>query len=152
MLLERLLEHGELEAMVQLALPEAQLHFGSLAWTGDEVGHRLRAEGYAGHLKELLQAWPAQVVIVGYGMNEVFAGAAGLPLFRSQLGSYLDQLRRLHPGATLVLLAPTAVEKSSHTEIDVAARNAESGSGGQSVGAFCSGSGASEKWRALLWG
>ena len=111
--------------MVQLALPEAQLHFGSLAWTGDEVGHRLRAEGYAGHLKELLQAWPAQVVIVGYGMNEVFAGAAGLPLFRSQLGSYLDQLRRLHPGATLVLLAPTAVEKSSHTETDVAARNAD---------------------------
>ena len=46
-MIERLLEHGEMEALVQLALPGKDLHFRSLAWTGDEVGHRLRAEGYA---------------------------------------------------------------------------------------------------------
>ena len=57
-LVERLLEQGELEARVQLAHPEKNLHFRSLAWTGDEVANRLRAEGYAAHMKELLAAWP----------------------------------------------------------------------------------------------
>jgi putative membrane-bound dehydrogenase-like protein len=125
-MVERLLEHGELEAMVQLAQPGKNLHFRSLAWTGDEVGIRLRAEGYAAHMKELLAAWPAKVVVVGYGMNEAFGGAAGLPVFRKQLAGYLDQLARLHSGAKLVVLSPTAVEKSTlERQPDVAARNAD---------------------------
>ena len=125
-MVERLLEHGELEALVQLAQPGKNLHFRSLAWTGDEVGNRLRAEGYATHMKELLAAWPAKVVVVGYGMNEAFAGAAGLPAFRTQLAGYFDQLARLHPGAKLVVLSPTAVEKSTlERQPDVAARNAD---------------------------
>ncbi len=125
-MVERLLEHGELEAMVQLALPGTNLRFRSFAWTGDEVGNRLRAEGYAGHMKELLVAWPAKVVVVGYGMNEAFGGTAGLPAFRTQLGGYLDQIARLHPGAKLVVLSPTAVEDSAlERQPDVAARNAE---------------------------
>ena len=80
-LVERLGEHGELEALVQLAEVGKQLHFRSLAWTGDEVGHRLRPEGYEEHLRALLQKWPAQCVVLGYGMNESFAGAAGLADF-----------------------------------------------------------------------
>ena len=109
-LVERLLEHGEMEARVHLALPEKDLHFRSLAWTGDEVSHRLRAEGYAAHMKELLAAWPAQVVVLGYGLNESFAGAAGLPDFRTALTGHLDQLARLHPGARFVLLSPIATD------------------------------------------
>lgn len=125
-MVERLLEHGELEAMVQLAQPGKNLHFRSLAWTGDEVGNRLRAEGYAAHMKELLATWPAKIVVVGYGMNEAFGGAAWLPAFRTQLAGYLDQLVRLHPGAKLVVLSPTAVEKSTlERQPDVAARNAD---------------------------
>ena len=76
-LVERLLEHGGCEALVQLATPGG-VRFRSLAWTGDEVGHRLRPEGYVDHLRSLLEAWPAQVVVVGFGMNESFAGAAGV--------------------------------------------------------------------------
>ncbi len=109
-LMERLAEHGELEAWVQLAHPQQHLHFRSLAWTGDEIGHQLRAEGYADYMKGLLAEWPAQVVLMGFGMNESFAGAAGLADFRAQLATYLEQLSRRHPQATLVLLAPTAVE------------------------------------------
>lgn len=124
-MVERLLEQGEMEGLMQLALPEKKLRFRSLAWTGDEVGNRLRAEGYAGHLKDLIKAWPAQVVVVGYGMNEAFAGPAGLPAFRQQLADYLGQLQRLHPGAKLVLLAPTAVDRSPQPGApDAAARNA----------------------------
>jgi len=110
-LVERLGEHGELEALIHLAHPEKQLRFRSLAWTGDEVGYRLRAEGYAEHLKSLLALWPAQVVVVGYGMNESFAGAAGVPQFRAELTAHLNQLSRLHPSAKFVLLTPTAVEE-----------------------------------------
>ena len=123
-MVERLCENGELEAMVQLALPAMKLHFRSLAWTGDEVGYRLRPEGYEAYMKELLAHWPAKIVVVGFGMNESFAGAAGLGDFRKQLGTYLDQLARLHPGATMVLLSPTAVEAGGQVP-DVAKHNAD---------------------------
>jgi len=82
-MIERLLEHGELQALVHLTNPSKKLQFRSLAWTGDEVGHRLRAEGYADHLKSLIVLWPAQVVVVGYGLNVAFAGTTGLPEFRA---------------------------------------------------------------------
>ena len=110
-MIERLCEQGELEALVQLADPDKKLRFRSFAWTGDEVGYRLRPEGYEAHMKALLAEWSAKVVIAGFGMNEAFGGAAGLADFRTQLGGYLDQIVRLHPGAKLVLLSPTALEQ-----------------------------------------
>ncbi len=109
-MVERLLENGELEARVHLAQPGKNLHFRSLAWTGDEISNRLRAEGYAAHMKDLLQAWPAKVVVLGYGMNESFAGPTGVPAFRASLDGYLNQLARLHPGAKFVLLSPISNE------------------------------------------
>lgn len=121
-LVERLLEQGELQALVHLADPSRTVHVRSFAWTGDEVGHRLRAEGYADHLKWLIQLWPARVVVLGYGMNESFGGTNGLPEFRSQLEVLLGQLSRVHPGAQFVLLSPTAVE-AGHPGPDHAQRN-----------------------------
>ena len=121
-MIERLAEHGELEALIQLVHSDKKLHFRSFAWTGDEVGYRLRPEGYEAYMKALLKEWPAKVVIVGFGMNEAFAGPAGLADFRKQLDGYLDQIARLHPGAKLVLLAPTAVEKGGQVP-EVEARN-----------------------------
>jgi len=118
-MVERLLEHGDLQARVHLAQPEKVLHFRSLAWTGDEVGNRQRAEGYAGHMRELLDAWPARVVVLGYGLNESFTGEAGLPAFQSALDSHLDQLRRQHAGATFVLLSPIAIEDNPELSASV---------------------------------
>ncbi len=132
-MIERLCEHGELEALVQLALPDRKLHFRSLAWTGDEVGYRLRPEGYEEHMKSLLRQWPARVVVVGFGMNEAFAGAEGLADFRAQLDAFSGQLARLHPGAQFVLLAPTAVEDGGQGP-DAAARNREVAAYAQAVG------------------
>lgn len=123
-LVERLLEHGELQAWIHLADTNRPVHFRSVAWTGDEVGHRLRAEGYADHLKSLLALWPARVVVMGYGMNEAFAGPKGLPEFRSHLEVLLGQLERLHPGARLVVLSPTAVE-AGHPGPKASDRNAD---------------------------
>ena len=123
-MVERLLESGEMEARIQLALPEKKLRIRSLAWTGDEVGWRLRPEGYVEHLKTLLAKWPANVVVLGYGMNESFAGHAGLKDFRSQYELLLRDLKRLHPEAKLVLLSPIAVEDDERRNSDVAAYSA----------------------------
>ena len=83
-LVERLLESGHLEARLQLAHPGKNLRVRSLAWTGDEVGHRLRPEGYVEHLKSLLAAWPANVVVAGFGLASVYIAplATSPDLFR----------------------------------------------------------------------
>ncbi len=121
---ERLCESGQMEALVHLSLPDSELHFRSLAWTGDEVGNRQRAEGYAEHLKNLLALWPAKTVVLGFGMNEAFAGETGVEAFRGQYAVFLKQLGRFHPGASFVLLGPTAIEaRSSPAGVDVETRN-----------------------------
>ena len=110
----RLQEHGLFEAAVQMAYPEKQLEFRSLAWTGDEVGYRLRPERYSNHLTKLLDRWPANVVILGFGLNESFAGEAGVGAFRQDLESYLREMKRRHPGASLIVLSPIATEDLKH--------------------------------------
>jgi azurin/lysophospholipase L1-like esterase len=122
-LVERILEQGYLQAYLHLSKPDANLRVRSLAWTGDEVGNRLRPEGYTEHLRDLLQRWPAQHVVLGYGMNESFAGAEGLPEFRNQLQLLIRETRRRHPKARLVLLSPIAVEEGGPS--DTSARNTD---------------------------
>ncbi|MCX6855522.1 MAG: hypothetical protein NTV80_11535, partial [Verrucomicrobia bacterium] len=116
-MIERLLEQGELEARLQIAQPAAKLAIRSLAWTGDEVGNRLRLEGYAKHMKNLLAEWPAKTIVLGYGLNESFAGEAGLKDFRQQYAVHLNQLGRSHPGARFVLLSPIAIEGATETQL-----------------------------------
>ncbi len=110
----RLQEHGLFEAAVQMAHPEKELEFRSLAWTGDEVGYRLRPERYSNHLRKLLDRWPANMVILGFGLNESFAGEAGVGTFRQDLQSYLREMKRRHPGASLIALSPIATEDLKH--------------------------------------
>lgn len=114
-MIERLLEQGELEARLQIAQPKAGLKIRSLAWTGDEVGNRLRLEGYAQHMKNLLAEWPARTIVLGYGLNESFAGEAGLAEFRKHYTDHLNQFAHLHPSARFVLLSPIAIEGASET-------------------------------------
>jgi glucose/arabinose dehydrogenase/lysophospholipase L1-like esterase/plastocyanin len=124
--IERLQAHGLFEANLQLAHPGKKLEFRSLAWTGDEVGYRLRPERYVNHLKKLLDRWPAQVVLLGFGLNESFAGSAGITAFRSDVDGYLREMRRRHPGATIVLLSPIATEDLGHPHYpDADGRNGE---------------------------
>ncbi len=115
-MVERLLEQGELEARLQVAQPNAGLKIRSLAWTGDEVGNRLRLEGYAQHLKNLLAEWPANTIVLGYGLNESFAGEAGLARFRKHYTDHLNQLSRTHPGARFVMLSPIAIEGATDAQ------------------------------------
>ncbi len=112
--IERLQAHGLFEASLQLAHPGKNLEFRSLAWTGDEVGYRLRPERYVNHLNKLLTRWPAKVVVLGFGINESFAGPEGIGAFRSDLDGYLREMERRHPGAEIVVLSPIATEDLKH--------------------------------------
>jgi azurin/glucose/arabinose dehydrogenase len=116
-LVERLMEGGELEACLQLAHPQSAVLVRSLAWTGDEVGYRLRPEGYAEHMKSLLAKWPAKTVVIGFGNNESFAGEAGLAQFKKDWTVYLREINRLHPDARLVLLSPVAARSGGDTSL-----------------------------------
>ena len=124
--IERLQGHGLFEASLQLAHPEKDLELRSLAWTGDEVGYRLRPERYVNHLKKLLEKWPANVVILGFGGNESFAGKRGIVRFRSDLEGYLEEMKRRHPGAVVIVLSPISTEDLKHRHYpDASKRNAE---------------------------
>jgi len=112
--IERLQEDGRFEASLQLAHAGKDLEFRSLAWTGDEVGYRLRPERYVNHLKKLLEQWSAKVVILGFGLNESFAGAKGLSKFQADVTGYLKEIDRRHPDAEVILLSPIATEDLDH--------------------------------------
>lgn len=114
--MERLLEGGDLEAYLQLAQPKSDLRVRSLAWTGDEVGYRLRPEGYVEHMKGLLAQWPADTVVVGFGNNESFHGAGGLAGFRKDWDVYLKEIRSLHLKAKVVLLGPVAFQSEGSAD------------------------------------
>jgi hypothetical protein len=62
-MVERLLDHGELEAHLQLASGKDRLHVRSIAWTGDEVGWRLRPEGYV-PLRQIARLHPGAKLVL----------------------------------------------------------------------------------------
>ncbi|MDP6859567.1 MAG: SGNH/GDSL hydrolase family protein, partial [Verrucomicrobiales bacterium] len=124
--IERMQQNGFFEAALQLANPGKGIELRSLAWTGDELGHRLRPERYVNHLKKLLDKWPADYVILGFGLYESFAGTSGIESFKADLNGYLDEMKRRHSEAQVILLSPIANEDMNHPDYpDPAQRNGE---------------------------
>ena len=113
--IERMQQNGFLEATIQLANPGKKIEMRSLAWTGDELGYRLRPERYVNHLKKLLELWPANHVILGFGLYESFAGASGIKKFKEDLNGYLNEIERRHPNAKIIILSPIATENLNHS-------------------------------------
>lgn len=113
--IERMQQNGFLEATIQLANPGKKIEMRSLAWTGDELGYRLRPERYVNHLKKLLELWPANHVILGFGLYESFAGASGIKNFKEDLSGYLNEIERRHPNAKIIILSPIATENLNHS-------------------------------------
>ena len=113
--IERMQQNGFLEATIQLANPGKKIEMRSLAWTGDELGYRLRPERYVNHLKKLLELWPANHVILGFGLYESFAGASGIKKFKEDLSGYLNEIERRHPNAKIIILSPIATENLNHS-------------------------------------
>lgn len=107
---ERLQEEGTFEALMHAAHPGEKHQYRSFAYTGDEVGFRIRPEKFGDHLNYLTGQVPANRVVMCFGMNEAFAGEQGIAEFSKNLKTYLAVIKGRHPGSELILVSPTAVE------------------------------------------
>lgn len=111
---ERLQHHNYFEAIVASAYPDRNIQFRNLGWSGDEVTGIARAvfgspqDGFTRLKDDLLRTSP-NVILVGYGGNEAFAGPAGLEAFQSQWTRLVELLEST--GATLVFVSPPYHEK-----------------------------------------
>jgi lysophospholipase L1-like esterase len=125
-LIEQERRYGFLETRLSRRVPEGSLIFRNLGWAGDTVRGIARTDGFqtpAGFdrlLKEV-QDWKPTVLFIGYGANESFAGATGLPGFRADYEKLLAKLAPLK--ARVVLLSPMYQEDLGRPFPDPAAHN-----------------------------
>jgi lysophospholipase L1-like esterase len=102
-------QYGYFETMLQARFPKAHFIYRNLGWSGDTVWGDARSEfgtqedGYHKLVDEVISAKPT-VLLINYGMNESFAGEAGLPAFIKQYGKLLDDLSKT--GARVWLISP----------------------------------------------
>ena len=125
-LIEQERRHGYLETRLRRRLPDGALVFRNLGWAGDTVRGIARTsgfqnpEGFARLLKEVHDYKPT-VLLIGYGTNESFEGAAGLAGF---VEDYARLLAKLAPfKARVVLLSATYQEDLGRPFPDPAAHN-----------------------------
>ena len=106
---ERMQQHGYLEALLTVAHPDKHVTFRNLGWSGDTVWGESRAlfgtqaDGFARLLRDVKDAKPT-VLAICYGANEAHAGEAGLPRFLQGINDLLDQFADTK--ARVVLLSP----------------------------------------------
>lgn len=127
-LADRLQHFGWLETRLQLARPGLDLSFRNLGWSGDEVALMPRPLDF-GNLETHLAEQRADTILMCFGANESFAGAAGLESFKAELRSLVGRLRAvaLPDGrrARLVLVSPIAHEQLGSPWPDAEPRNVE---------------------------
>ncbi len=125
-LIEQERRFGYLEMRLSRRLPEGSIVFRNLGWAGDTVrgiartGGYQNPEGFARLVKEV-QDYKPTVLIIGYGTNESFDGAAGLAAFRADYEKLLAKLAPLK--ARIILLSPTYQEDLGRPFPDPAAHN-----------------------------
>ena len=107
--IEREQAYGYLETLIATRLPDRNITFRNLGWSGDTVRGTSRArfgpeaEGFQ-HLKDHVLALKPTVILVCYGANEAFEGPEGATKFQNELNTLLDTPSPT--GARLVLIAP----------------------------------------------
>lgn len=117
---------GYWETALTARYPTTHILFRNLGWSGDDVWGAAWASfdsvhvGFARRRDHVLALKPT-VLIVGYGMNESFAGPAELPRFVQGLNTLLDCLAPTH--ARVVLLSPIRHEDMGRPLPDPAAHN-----------------------------
>lgn len=123
-LIEREQKYGYWEAALA-AKHHGQVTFRNLGWSGDTVHCESRGsfdgppKGFANTVALVTELKPT-VVILCYGHNESFDGAAGLPRFRAGLTKLLDALAPTK--ARFILMSPTPFEATKPLT-DVKLRN-----------------------------
>lgn len=125
---ERLQHFPHLEAALVRRFLSEPPTFRNLGWSGDEVALQPRPLGF-GAIQDHLAEQSPHVILASFGMNESFAGEAGLPSFRRDLRTMLGVLREPRgPGrmrSRVVLISPIPQERLARIAADVEARNRE---------------------------
>ena len=110
-MIEQEQRYGYWEAALTSRWPDRNVTFRNLGWSGDDVwgdaraSFGTRADGFKA-LKDHVLALNPTVIFIGYGGNEAFDGAAGLPKFVDGLNVLLDTLAPAK--ARIVLLGAAA--------------------------------------------
>ena len=111
--IERAQKYGHLETAMTALYPNRNISFRNLGWSGDTVWADSRGifdaprVGYNRMIKQLAELKPT-LVVVAYGMNESYAGKAGLPKFRNQLRVLLDAVAKT--GSDVAVVSPHRFE------------------------------------------
>jgi lysophospholipase L1-like esterase len=105
---ERDQEQGYFETLLIAGFADKEIEFRNLGWSGDTVRGEARArfgqpiDGF-NHIAAHIAEMKPHVLFLNYGLNEAFAGEAGLAAFESDLGKMLDMLSK--DGATIVIFS-----------------------------------------------
>jgi hypothetical protein len=126
---ERMQHFNHFETLLMTRFPDLQLRVRNLGWSADTLTLQPRPLNFgdaAQHLKEQ----KADVILAFFGLNESFAGEAGLQRFEQDLDSYLKthQAARYNGQSAprLALVSPLAHERLPHlVHVDTVARNTE---------------------------
>jgi lysophospholipase L1-like esterase len=131
---DRDVQTGYIETALTLRYPKSNIIFRNLGYSGDTVWADARTlcsgwdlfgpedQGFQ-RLKKLVTELKPTVILVSYGMNESFAGKAGLDHFTEGLNRMLDMLAATQ--ARIVLVSPIAHENLGPPLPDPAAHNAD---------------------------
>jgi glucose/arabinose dehydrogenase len=110
---DRMQHYGWLETMLYSRFPEMDLVVRDLGYSGDEVNHRERCDGF-GTPDEWLTREKADVIFAFFGFNESFAGPKGLDKFKTEFDKFIKTtLAKNYSGkgnARLVIFSPIAAE------------------------------------------
>ncbi|MBL8828535.1 MAG: SGNH/GDSL hydrolase family protein, partial [Planctomycetaceae bacterium] len=113
-MIEREQRYGYWETMLTSRYPGRNIQFRNLGWSGDTVWGEARAgfgtpaDGYK-LLIEHVEALKPTVIFLSYGLNESFAGDAGLSAFDEQFQKLLKDLSTHKP--RIAVIAPFRIEQ-----------------------------------------
>ena len=128
-LAERQLLFNHFETSLLARFPALELTVRNLGWSGDTPALQPRPLNF-GDGATHLTAQKADVILAFFGLNESFAGEAGVAAFTRDLEAWVTQQRAArYNGRTaprLVLVSPIAHERLARlVHVDVEARNQE---------------------------
>ena len=110
---DRMQHHAWLETYIHALLPDHELTFRNLGFSGDEVKARPRSQNF-GSPDQWLEKCAADVVFCFFGYNEALRGEEGLAGFENDLAEMIDgMLGQKYNGETaprLVVFSPIAHE------------------------------------------
>lgn len=105
-LAERMQHDGYFETLLQSRFADKHLVVRNLGWSADEIDLRPRSANFADHGHNLTDHKP-NIVLAMFGLNESFAGPAGLESFKSRFEKFIiDTHGQLDSSAQLVVFSP----------------------------------------------